>query len=242
MITHEELLTHSYNNGLSHIASALSMLTYLNELFFNQIVTPNDKIILGKPFGSQAYYLIWKKLGYLNEIKGLNVGVKHDEIDFVDYSEETMGNALGVAIGISLMNPTKRIWVNITDATLQMGNTLEALQFIGHNKLTNIFVTVDFNDAQVTGVTSNILDVKPIVDLCRNYNWHVQSVDGHNKNELRKSFSGISNYKPNIVFCLTKKGYGIKSIEENSQKWHYRSIQSEEELKLLLSENEKDFT
>ena len=33
----------------------------------------------------------------------------------------------------------KLVWVNLTDATLQMGPTLEAIQFIGQNCLKNVF-------------------------------------------------------------------------------------------------------
>ena len=67
----KELLTYSYEQGLSHIPSALSMLDYVDTLFSNRLVTPEDYIIIGKPFGSQAYYLVWEKLGYLDNIESL---------------------------------------------------------------------------------------------------------------------------------------------------------------------------
>lgn len=229
----KKLLEHSYRHKLGHIASALSMVDYLQSVF--NVVTREDKIVIGKPFGAQAYYLLWKELGWLDDIDNLHIGVKHDQIEFVDYSEETMGNALGVAAGIA-MATDKRVWVNISDAALQMGNTLEALQFIGHNRIKNIFVTVDYNGSQVTGSTDDILSVEPCIDFCRHYGWWTQVVDGHNKLHLDASFGNTVENIPNIVFCRTKKGHGVSSIEGNPELWHYKKIQTSEELQSLVQE------
>jgi len=231
----QELLAYSFKQGLSHIPSAMSMLDYVDVLFSEQIVTPNDKIVLGKPFGSQAYYLIWRKLGYLKTIEGLNIGVKHDEIEFVDYSEETMGNALGVAIGIA-MTTNKRVWVNISDAALQMGNTLEAIQFIGHHNIKNIFLTIDYNNAQVTGSISDVLKIKPTIQFFKEYSWFVQEVDGHDKMKIKTAYKNAVTTVPNVFVFHTQKGHGVSSIEKDIKKWHYRKIQDEKELQSLVAE------
>jgi len=222
----KQLLEYSYANKLSHIPSALSMLDYIDTLFTNKLVTPDDFIILGKPFGAQAYYLVWQKLGYLTNIETLSAGVKHDEIEFVDYSEETMGNALGVAAGIA-MTTDKLVWINLSDAALQMGNTLEAIQFIGHHNLKNILVTIDYNNTQVSGKTSDILTVDPVIDLFDNYNWKVYN------NELTGFF--IEN-EPKVFVMKTSKGGGIATIEKDTQFWHYKKIQDIKELQLLVAE------
>jgi transketolase len=231
----KELLTYSYEQKLGHIPSAMSMIDYLDVLFTNKHITPDDFIVLGKPFGAQAYYLIWRKLGYLTRIEHLGAGVKHDEVDFVDYSEETMGNALGVAAGLA-MTTDKRVWVNLSDATLQMGNALEAIQFIGHNKLKNIFVTIDYNNAQVTGQVDSILTVHPCIQFFKEYGWFTQQADGHNKLELETKFSNLTEALPNVVFCHTRKGHGVKEIEEDIRKWHYKQISTKDELENLIRE------
>jgi transketolase N-terminal domain/subunit len=232
----KELLEYSYKNKLSHIPSALSMLDYVNFLFSEEVVKRDDIIVIGKPFGAQAYYLIWQRLGWLDNIESLSVGVKHDEIDFVDYGEETMGNALGVAIGMALANPEKQVWVNITDATLQMGNTLEAIQFIGHNQIKNILLTIDYNNKQVTGNTEDVLSVEPIYDLFLNYKWRTQGVDGHSVKGLSNVFSRLDNNQPNVVFCYTDKGHGVQTFLEEPKKWHYQKIESQRELQSLVRE------
>lgn len=230
-----QLLEYSYQNGLSHIASAMSMLDYVDVLFTEKFVTPNDAIVIGKPFGAQAYYLIWQKLGYLNNIEQLSVGVKHDEISFVDYGEETMGNALGIAIGIA-MTTDRRVWVNISDAALQMGNTLEAIQFIGHHNIKNIFLTIDYNNAQVTGSISDVLKVKPAIQFFKEYSWFVQEVDGHDKTKILTAYNNAVDTVPNVYIFHTQKGHGVKSIEQDIKKWHYRKIETQAELQLLVQE------
>lgn len=226
----DEIVTYSKEKKLTHIPSALSMSTYVEFLFKNKIIVPyRDKIVLGKPFGSQTYYILWKKMGLLEDIDNLSVGVKHNEIDFVDYGEETMGNALGVGTGIALSNKNKRVWVNITDATLQMGSTLEAIQYIGHNCVNNILLTIDNNNYQVTGSTNDVLSIIPVIKLSRDYNWHVITVNGHCKDAISKKLSNLDNIKkPILINFLTKKGNGIKYMENDPIKWHYKTIDSDE--------------
>jgi transketolase len=220
-----KMLKHSCNNQLTHVPSALSMLTYIDTIFREKYILPyRDRIVLGKPFGSQAYYVVWKDLEYIDDIEKLSMGVKHAEIDFVDYSEETMGNSLGVAAGIA-MTTKELVWVNITDATMQMGSTLEAIQFIGHNRLKNIIMTVDFNNYQVTGKTSDVLSVSPVIDFIQHNGWDVIEVDGHDKKNICKSMiESDARGLPRAFIYHTVKGHGIDFMEQDPITWHYKPI------------------
>lgn len=229
----EELLRYSYEHQLSHIPSALSMIDYLDVL--TSKLTPHvDRIVIGKPFGSQAYYLVWKKYQWIDTIENLSIGVKHDELPFVDFSEETIGNALGVAAGIA-MTTNDRVWVNITDASLQMGNVLEAIQFIGQRQLPNILVTVDNNNAQVTGKTSDIICTTPIIELARLYGWQVIQSSGHDKTAITKAIDSASESVPTIIFFNTTKGHGVPAMIQHTKSWHYRTITNQDELDNLIS-------
>lgn len=221
----KKLLQYSYKNNLAHIPSALSMFDYVWELFSKGYVTKSSKIVIGKPFGAQAYYLIWKELGFIDDIDSLSVGLKHGEIPFVDYSEETMGNALGVGAGIAMASP-EMVWINITDAALQMGNTLESIQFIGQKQLKNIALTVDYNNSQVLGATKDIIDVDPIIKMFGDYNWQVE----YDLNNF-----GM-NGRPRVYIIKTVKGDGIPSMINNNRLWHYKKIETSTELQLLVEE------
>lgn len=223
-VARKEMLAFSFTHKLTHVPSALSMIDYVDTLFTEEYIVPRrDSIVLGKPFGSQTYYTVWKRCNYIENIDNLSVGVKHDEIDFVDYGEETMGNALGVATGIAIAHPERKVWVNITDATLQMGSTLEALQYIGHKKIKNIVVTVDYNNMQVTGATDSVLAVEPVINMCKNYKWDVREVDGHDISDIKNKWSYTSQH-PTIFFYITRKGYGVSYMESDPVHWHYKPM------------------
>lgn len=229
----KKILEYSFKHKLGHIASAFSMVDYLQSVF--KYIKRDDKIIIGKPFGSQAYYTVWKERGWLDNIDNLHMGVKHDQIKFIDYSEETIGNALGVASGIALTTD-KKVYVNISDGALQMGNTLEAIQFIGQHQLSNIICTIDYNNAQVTGLTKDIIDVEPVITMARLYNWNVFAVDGHDSKKLDQVMQQAvqNSEQPALVVCVTTKGKGIQDMEKDIKKWHYKKIESEMELQSLV--------
>jgi len=215
----KSLLKYSKENDLAHIPSALSHLEFLDYLYSNKYIIPYDhNIVIGKPFGAQAYYLIWKKLGYLKDIENLSYGVKHDEIDFVNFSEETIGNALGVASGIEL-GSKKQTWVHLSDAAFQMGSTLEALQFISkHNQ--NIVITVDSNEMQLTGGTYDVLGLDSVfIASC-------SIVMGLETLIIRKDYDKIESFLrksgPKILVFKTKKGKGVQEMEMDPIYWHYK--------------------
>lgn len=202
-----------------HIPSALSQIYYLNHIFCNELVKPYEhNIVLGKPFGSAAYYYIWDRMGYIED-KKYNAGVKEYEIDFVDFSEETLGNALGIASGMELGNG-KMTYVNLSDSQLQMGPTLEAIQFIGRHQQ-NITVTIDYNREQLT--SGLLTDTASDIMFFENNGWEVFSID----NTYDWFEFGFEYSCPVVFFVNTKKGDGIVEMEEDIKYWHYRPIDNE---------------
>lgn len=226
-----KMLQYSIDNKLSHIPSALSMFHYLYETF--KIVNHNWNIVIGKPFGAQAYYILWEHYFNLN-IDNLAYGVKHKEIDFVDYGEETLGNALGFTAGISYNNrPT---YCNISDGALQMGPTLEAIQFIGKHKM-NVLLTVDYNRTQLTGNTTEIAGttINGHYDYFYNAGWIVYKIESKNFNS--KKLEEVLNHNAPIVFLIeTQKGDGVVEMVDDPVKWHYKQLINISEVTLCEEE------
>jgi transketolase N-terminal domain/subunit len=229
----EKLLEFSIKNKLGHIPSALSMFDYLDYLW-NECENGPDKdwnIVIGKPYGSQAYYTIWEK-----DLKDLEInpdtlsyGVKNKEIPFVNYSEETLGNALGVGAGISLANNIKT-WCNISDAVLQMGPTLEAIQFIGKEEI-DILLTVDYNDYQLTSKISKEMKYKiyEVYSLFSDFGWNVMIVRDKNY----KKIPGFLKKKgPKVILFETIKGDFVREMRENPIKWHYKILENIDDVKI----------
>jgi len=230
----KKVLKYSIKNKLSHIPSALSQLSYLTNILPN-IDHYDWNIVIGKPFGAQAYYCIWQKMGLIPKNMTLSYGVKDTELDFVDYSEETLGNALGVASGIQLAN-NKKTYVNLPDSVFQMGPTLEAMQFIAKHQQ-DILVTVDANDAQLTGDTKDIIgmDADKIYQLFELNGWMVYLIeivqDEDNDNEeLIEAMQKLQVRGPTALIIETKKGSGVQEMEDDPVTWHYKQLGSLDEI------------
>ena len=211
-----EFVTH-YNYG--HIPSALSQIYYLNYIFNNKLVEPyKHNIVIGKPFGGCAYYYIWERLGYI-ESKKYHVGVKDTEIDFVDFSDETIGNSLGVSSGIELGNG-KMTYVNMSDSQLQMGSVIEAIQFIGRTQQ-NIKLTIDYNRSQLTSelLTSTLSDYS----IFTSNGWSIFNIE----DDYDNIDDGFKLDGPVVFFMKTNKGDGIVEMQDNPLYWHYREVEDE---------------
>jgi len=211
MKTVNDILEYSLEHNLSHIPSALSQFSYLKYILSE---LKDFKIVIGKPFGAQAYYVIWEDMYKLP--KKLGYGIKHEELDFIEYGEETLGNALGVATGIAICQD-KHVYCNISDGCLQMGATLEAIQYIGFHK-PKILLTIDINEFQLTGKTTDILGTgyDKIRKMFEIYNWNV--LDFNENININKIIF------PSVILCKTKKGEGVKEMENNPKYWHYKQI------------------
>ena len=230
----KDVLKYSIDKDLSHIPSALSMLNYITILFDNtdspSIIDSEWNIVIGKPFGAQAYYVVWNKFNDI-DIDNMSYILDKDEVDFVDYSEVTIGNALGVAAGISIGN-NKKTWCNISDGSLQIGATLEAIQFIGFNNL-DILLTVDYNGQQLTGSLEETLgmDIDSLKDYFINFGWSVYII-GSNDLDLNKEYLSNIMDGPSVVLIDTIKGDGVIEMENDPVGWHYKKLGSMNEITL----------
>lgn len=237
-----EILCASYENGWAHIPSAFSHVDYINKIC-ETLDPKNTKIVFGKPFGAQGYYIPFKHHGFIDSFDFLSEGVKINELkkhskypNTFDFSEETIGNALGVAIGVALANHDKVVWCNISDASLQMGQTLEALLFIfEHSRdLPNLNVTIDYNGWQVLSELTP--DVTPVIEMIyKSDKINAEFLNGHDFTEDGEEFDiplKITD-KANFYVFSTTKGKGITRLEKNPEYWHYQTINTPEELEFL---------
>ena len=224
----QKVLDLNYENNIGHISSSLSQVEYLYYLIKNIRYLDYDWIA-GKQFGNTAYYAVYKQLGMEdlipNKIEPLFYNHVNKEFRFV---EETLGNALGVSIGLALTQ-TKPIWINVSDSIFQMGQTLETLRLIKQQNL-NLLVTVDLNYCTRT---KNDLGID-IEKLINSFDLKYITLDS---DQLQTNEKYISEYLhstgPRFILFKTKKGDGIKKVEENPIDYHYK----------LLSENEySEFT
>lgn len=129
-----------------HKKSANSVNPYIIELY--EYSKKFDYFVLGKPFG------LPKLLEYLKLPDDIvNQGFLTPEINEkynlgFTHIEQSIGLALGIADGLAMANPNKKVLCFISDSTLFKGQTLEAILHIGINKLSNLLLVVDYNKSQ----------------------------------------------------------------------------------------------
>jgi transketolase len=90
-----------------------------------------------------------------------------------------------------------------------------------HFKIDTLTVILDYNKGQIDGPTNEILNLEPIVDKLRAFNWHVEEIDGHNYSQILGTLDrgrGMRG-KPSFIVAHTIKGRGV-SFMENVIDWH----------------------
>jgi hypothetical protein len=218
-----KILEISYKHKVSHIPSALSQMMYF------KYIIPRVKDfdwVAGKQFGWQAYVVYDER-------------IKPEEIDVIllnginkefKYIEETLGNSLGVSIGLALTQD-KPIWLNVSDSIFQMGRVLEALPLLKKFN-SNILMTIDFNNISRSKdnlyqkhYLKNLMDIYGIKTIYINFeNLNIKEID---------NFINLS--EPRVIIFETIKGFGVNSFIQDPVEWHYKTL-NEIEYKNILEE------
>ena len=239
----------THNGNSSHVASGLSISDILAVLYslilvFNKKkpeLNNRDRFILSKGHAGAALYACLAEVGFF-DTKNLKQHYKNGSIysghiseygiPGVEFSTGSLGHGISIGIGMALAAKKRKelhsIYVLISDGELDEGSNWEAILFAAHHELDNLKVIVDYNKLQSLDTVKNTLNLEPLKEKIESFNWNFQECNGHNHEELNKTFKyKFKNKKPSLFLCHTVKGYGV-SFMENNILWHYRSPQNEE--------------
>ena len=103
-------------------------------------------------------------------------------------------------------------------------------------KLNNLVAILDNNNGQIDGHVTEVMDLEPIAEKWRAFNWAVQEINGHSFPEIIAALekSRTEKEKPTLILARTVKGKGV-SFMENQIGWHGVAPNAEE-LKKALQE------
>lgn len=139
----------------------------------------------------------------------------------VEMSTGSLGQGLSVANGMALSskiyeNPY-RVYAILGDGELQEGQIWEAVMTAAHYKLDNLVAIVDYNNLQIDGEVSKVMDVAPVAEKFRAFNWHAIEIDGHNYEEIINALKEAKETKgkPTVIVANTVKGKGVSFMENN---------------------------
>lgn len=161
----------------------------------------------------------------------------------VELSSGSLGHGLSFASGVALSGRLDesdfKVYCSISDAECQEGQTWEAAAVANHQNLGNLCAIVDYNDSQIDGKVSNIMDVSPLADKWRSFGWNVLEIDGHNYDEIRNALSSFVEESapegsPTVIVSRNVLGRGVSFMEDDYH-WHHGAL-TEDQLETALRE------
>ncbi len=226
--------------GGSLSCSDLLTVIYENYVHFNE--AQRSKVILSKGHAVPAQYAILHGKGIIGnaELKTFRQvdsrlqGHPHMvDIPEVDATTGLLGQGLSLGVGVALAkkfnHDPNAVFVIIGDGELAGGQIWEAILQAAQHHLNNLIVILDWNQLSSGGPVKDVLDIEPVSDKFKAFNWQTHEIDGHSIKEisdvLEKSKKETS--KPVAIIANTIKGKGV-SFMENNPKWHSGAISDEE--------------
>ena len=87
-----------------------------------------------------------------------------------------------------------------------------------HYKLDNLVAIVDYNNLQIDGKVSDVMDVAPVGEKFKAFKWNVIEIDGHNYEEIINALDTARTVKrqPTVIVANTVKGKGVSFMENNA--------------------------
>src|SRR5215469_8687888 len=227
-----------------HPGGSLSAVEILVELYFDYLkIDPRnpkwpdrDRFLLSKGHAAPVLYSVMAEIGYpdtpkdkLNTLRTFgSVYQGHPDMRFIPSLEASTGSlgqglslGLGMALGARLDSRPSRIYVMLGDGEIQEGQVWEAAMAAPFHKVDNLVAIVDYNGIQLDGFVKDIMDVAPLAEKWRAFDWHTIEIDGHDLRAIKAALeeAEATKGKPTCLVAHTVKGKGV-SFMENNPKFH----------------------
>ena len=236
--------------GNGHPGGSLSVIDLLAVLYWKFLkhdpARPDweqrDRLILSKGHACPALYTAMAYRGYFPKAELMNLRKLGSPLQGhpdrlrlpgIEFSTGSLGQGLSVGVGMALAaKMDKKDWktyVVLGDGEMQEGQNWEALMSAPKFRLDNLVAIVDFNNGQIDGPVKEIMDLEPLADKLRAFNWDVQAIDGHDLGAIEKALANTqrNDGRPHAIVAKTVKGKGV-SFMENNIAWHGNAPKKED--------------
>lgn len=235
----------SSRTGTPHLGSCLSCVDILTVLYFSILrIDPNDpreagrdRMILSKGHGAPALFQVLAARGFypesMLESYGEDGGVfaEHpptpDHLAGIEAATGSLGHGLPLGLGMALAarikGQTYNVYAVLSDGECNEGSVWEAAMLASAQRVSNLFVVVDFNKWQATGRSREIMSLDPLADKWRAFGWNSIELDGHDLPALQEALQRgpAADGRPTAIIAHTTKGKGVSFMEDDNN-WHYR--------------------
>ncbi len=249
-----------HRSGLGHPGGDLSAADILATLYLsvlrreagNPLSPSRDRFIMSKGHCSGALYATLAEVGilqpeqletYMAPLSLLNGHPDRNKVCGVEANTGPLGHGLPIGVGCALAAKMDkadwRTFVLTGDGELQEGSNWEAAMAASQYKLDNLTVIVDRNRIQQGDFTENTINMEPLADRWRAFNWAVAEVEGNDPAALLECFRSLPLQpgRPSCILAHTTKGMGV-SFMKNKPEWHHK-IPSDAQLAEALRELEE---
>jgi len=222
---------------------------------FNMDGTNEDIFFLSNGHISPVLYSVLARSGYfsvdeLSTFRKLNTRLQghpttHEGLEGIRIASGSLGQGMSVAIGAAeakkLNNDDGIIYSLHGDGEIQEGQIWEAAMYAAHNKIDNLISTIDYNQKQIDGDISDVLDLFDIKAKWQAFGWDVMEMDGNNMkdvvNTLNDAKTHLGKGKPVMIIMKTEMGQGVDYMM-GTHKWH-GNAPNDEQLADALSQLEE---
>lgn len=238
-------MVHAVNSG--HPGGSLGCTDYFVALYgdimkydpenFSMDGKGEDLFFLSNGHISPVWYSVLSRNGFfnvdeLNSFRKLNTRLQghpttHEGLPGVRVASGSLGQGLSVAIGAAMakkQNGDDRLVYSLHgDGELQEGQIWEAAMFGAHNKVDNIISTIDYNNRQIDGDVSDVLDLGDLKGKWLAFGWDVLEMNGNDMEEvistIKEAQGRTGKGKPVMIVMKTEMGAGVDFMM-GTHKWH----------------------
>jgi transketolase len=192
-----------------------------------------DHLIFSKGHASPLYYAMLKAAGAITDEELLTFrrfgsrleGHPTPRIPPTDVATGSLGQGLPVGVGLAVTGRKLdrlpyRVWVLCGDSEMAEGSIWEAFQYAGWEGLDNLTAIVDVNRLGQTRETMLGWNMDGYAERARAFGWHAIVIDGHDVDQIDVAFrEAIDTHgRPTVVLARTKKGRGVRDVEDQPGK------------------------
>jgi transketolase len=222
---------------------AVLLFRHLHYDFDNPDAPGNDHLIFSKGHASPLYYAMLKMAGAIDDDELLTYrsagsrleGHPTPRLPWVDVATGSLGQGLPIGVGLAIAGRDLdqlpyRIWVLCGDSELAEGSIWEAAEQAGCMGLDNLIAIADVNRLGQRGPTRHGWDTAAYADRFRAFGWHTMEIDGHDVAAIDRAYEEAQAHtgQPTIIVARTRKGRGVKAVEDQEGK-HGKPLPDEAE-------------
>src|SRR5215208_4825507 len=189
----------------------------------------NDHLVFSKGHASPLVYSMFKAAGAITDDEMLTFrrfgsrleGHPTPVLPWVDVATGSLGQGLPIAVGVALAGKRLdrlpyRVWCLCGDSEMAEGSIWEAFEHAAFMGLDNLTAIIDVNRLGQTRETMVGWDLDVYVKRAEAFGWHAIAIDGHDDDAIDAAYAEAreTTGKPTVIVARTKKGKGVKAVED----------------------------